>query len=49
LVAKQLERWTDKTLQRLEFKRIVADGGFAEAVNRGGWIRSTPSAGWCSG
>jgi hypothetical protein len=35
LVAKQLERWTDKTLQRLEFKRIVADGGFAEAVNRG--------------
>jgi len=35
LVAKQLERWTDKTLQRLEFKRMVAAGGFAEAVNRG--------------
>jgi hypothetical protein len=35
LVAKQLERWTDKTLQRLEFKRMVADGGFADAVNRG--------------
>jgi hypothetical protein len=34
LVAKQLERWTDKTLQRLEFKRMVADGGFADAVNR---------------
>jgi hypothetical protein len=32
LVAKQLERWTDKTLQRLEFKRVVDAGGFAEAV-----------------
>jgi len=34
LVAKQLERWTDKTLQRLEFKRMVNAGGLAEAVNR---------------
>jgi len=34
LVAKQMERWTDKTLQRLEFKRMVNAGGLAEAVNR---------------
>jgi hypothetical protein len=34
LVAKQLERWTDRTLTRLEFKRMVDAGGLADAMNR---------------
>ena len=34
LVAKQLERWTDRTLTRLEFKRVVDAGGLADAMNR---------------
>jgi len=33
-VAKQLERWTDRTLTRLEFKRMVDAGGLADAMNR---------------
>jgi hypothetical protein len=34
LVARQLERWTDKTLHKLEFKRMVDAGGLADAVQR---------------
>lgn len=33
-VARQLNRWTDRTLQRLEFKRLADVGGLTEAVGR---------------
>ena len=34
LVARQLNRWTDRTLQRLEFKRLADAGGLTEAAGR---------------
>lgn len=33
-VARQLRRWTDRTLQRLEFKRLADAGGLTEAAGR---------------
>ncbi|MEP6571487.1 MAG: mechanosensitive ion channel [Gemmatimonadota bacterium] len=34
LVARQLQRWTDRTLQRLNFNRVADAGGLSEAVSR---------------
>jgi hypothetical protein len=34
LLARQLSRWTDRTLQRLEFKRLADAGGLTEAAGR---------------
>jgi hypothetical protein len=34
LVARQLQRWTDRTLQRLDFNRVADAGGLSEAVGR---------------
>ena len=33
-VARQLQRWTDRTLERLHFKRLADAGGFTEAAGR---------------
>jgi len=33
-VARQLQRWIDKTLERLEFKRLADAGGLTEAAGR---------------
>jgi hypothetical protein len=33
-VARQLSRWTDRTLQRMEFKRLADAGGLTEAAGR---------------
>jgi hypothetical protein len=33
-VARTLQRWTDRTLQRLEFKRLADAGGLTEAAGR---------------
>jgi len=33
-VARQLQRWIDRTLQRLEFKRLADAGGLTEAAGR---------------
>lgn len=33
-VARQLNRWTDRTLQRMEFKRLADAGGLTEAASR---------------
>jgi len=33
-VARQLRRWTDRTLQRLEFRRLADAGGLTEAAGR---------------
>ncbi len=33
-VARQLQRWTDKTLERLHFKRLADAGGLTEAAHR---------------
>ncbi len=33
-VARQLQRWTDRTLERLHFKRFADAGGLTEAVGR---------------
>lgn len=34
LLAKQFERWTDRTLQRLDFNRVAGAGGLTEVVSR---------------
>jgi hypothetical protein len=34
LVARQLQRWTDRTLERLHFKRLADAGGLTEAASR---------------
>lgn len=34
LVAKQLEKWTDRLLKRLDFNKVAEAGGFREAVDR---------------
>ena len=39
LVARRLEKWTDRTLQRLEFKRMMDAGVLSEAVER---VRGDP-------
>ena len=33
-VARQLQRWTDRTLERLHFKRLADAGGLTEAASR---------------
>lgn len=33
-VAKQIERWVDRTLKRLDFNRVAEAGGLREAVDR---------------
>jgi Conserved TM helix len=33
-VARQLQRWTDRTLERMHFKRLADAGGFTEAAGR---------------
>jgi Mechanosensitive ion channel, conserved TM helix len=33
-LARQLSRWTDRTLQRMEFRRLADAGGFTEAARR---------------
>jgi hypothetical protein len=33
-LARQLQRWTDKTLERMHFKRLADAGGFTEAAGR---------------
>lgn len=36
LLARQIQRWADDTLKRLDFNRVAAAGGFDAAVNRTG-------------
>jgi len=33
-LARQLQRWTDRTLERMHFKRLADAGGFTEAAGR---------------
>lgn len=33
-LARQLQRWTDRTLERMHFKRLADAGGFTEAATR---------------
>ena len=35
-VARQIERWTDRTLKRLDFNKVAEAGGLREAVDRTG-------------
>jgi hypothetical protein len=34
VLAKQFERWTDRTLERLDFNRVASAGGLTEVVSR---------------
>lgn len=34
LISRQLQRWTDRTLERMHFKRLADAGGFTEAAGR---------------
>lgn len=34
LLARQVERWVDRLLKRVDFNRVAAEGGFADAVDR---------------
>lgn len=34
LLARQIERWVDQLLKRLDFNRVAREGGIAEAVDR---------------
>jgi small-conductance mechanosensitive channel len=36
-LARQIQRWADDTLKRLDFNRVAAAGGLDEVVGR--WIR----------
>ena len=35
VVARTLQRWTDRTLQKMEFRRIADAGGLTEAAHPG--------------
>ena len=34
LMAKQIERWVDRVLKRMDFNRMAKEGGFAEVMDR---------------
>ncbi|MGH7658389.1 MAG: mechanosensitive ion channel family protein, partial [Gemmatimonadales bacterium] len=34
ILARQIERWVDQVLKKIDFNRMAAEGGIAEAVDR---------------
>jgi hypothetical protein len=46
-VARQIEKWVDRTLAKLDFNRVAKEGGLADGLERAG-RRSTRCTRWAS-